>query len=75
MVLLFYVDYFLIFSTYKGIIDEVYLYLQVDFKKEDDGDINNYLGINLDRRPDVSINLRQTYLNQSILNIIPVVYK
>ena len=45
MVILFYVYYCLIFSPSNDKIDKVYAYLQADFKMEDDGDLNKYLGI------------------------------
>ena len=45
MVLLFYVDDRLMFSPSKDKFDEVYAYLKADFKIEDDGDLNKYLGI------------------------------
>ena len=59
------------FSTSNDKIDEVYASLKVYLKIEDDGEINKYLGIELDRRPYGSIHLRQTYLTQIILNMIP----
>ena len=51
MVLLFYVDNCLLFSPYKDKIDEIYAYLRAYFNIEDDGDLNKYLGIELDRFP------------------------
>ena len=39
-------------STSKDNIDEVYASLQVYFKIEDDGDLNKYLVIDLERRRD-----------------------
>ena len=71
MVLLFYVYECLIFSPYKDKIDEVYASLQADFNIEDSGEINKYLGIELDRRPDGSIHLSQPYSTQIIINMIP----
>ena len=70
MVLLFYVDDCLIFSTSKDKIDELYAYLQEYFKIEYYGEINKYLGKELDRRPDGSIHLSQPYITQGILNMI-----
>ena len=52
IVLIFYVDSRLIFIPIKDKIDEVYASLQAYFNIEDDGDINKYLGIELERRPD-----------------------
>ena len=49
MVLLFYVDDCLMFSPSKDKIYEVYASLHADFKIEDDGELNKYLGIDLDR--------------------------
>ena len=40
------------FSPSKDKIDEVYASLQSYLNIEDDGDINKYLGIELERRPD-----------------------
>ena len=40
------------FGPFKDKIDEVYDSLQEYFKIEDDGELNNHLGIDLDRRPD-----------------------
>ena len=45
--------------------------MQVYFKIYYDGDLNQYIIINLDRLPDGSIHIRQTYLIQRIINIIP----
>ena len=59
------------FSTSKDKIDELYASLQADFKIEDDGEFNKYLGIELDRRPYGSIHLIQPYLTQRIINMIP----
>ena len=74
MVLLFYVDDCLIFIPSRDKIDEVCASLQAYFKIEDDGELNKYLGIDLDRRSDVSIYLRQPYLTKSILDMIPDMY-
>ena len=71
MVLLFYVDDCLMLIPPKYKIDEVYASLQEYFKMEDDEVLNKYLGIEMHLRPDCSINLRKTYITQSILDIIP----
>ena len=71
IVLLCYVDGCLVFSPSKDKIDEVYVSLQEDSNIEGDGNINNYLGMDLNRRPYGSINIRKTYLTRGILNIIP----
>ena len=68
--LLFYVYDCLLFSPSKDKIDEVYASLQSNFNIEDDGELNKYIGIELDRRPYGSINIRQPYLTQRILNMI-----
>ena len=47
MVLLFYVYYFLIFSPSKDIIDDAYAYLQTDLNIKYYGDLNKYIGIDL----------------------------
>ena len=67
---MFYVDNFLMFSPSKDKIDDIYAYIQAYFKIEDDGDLNNYLKMDMDLGPDVSIHLRQPYLTQIILNMI-----
>ena len=54
----------------KDKIDEVYASLQEYFKIENDGDINKYLGMELNHCPDLSIHLRQPYPTQIFLNII-----
>ena len=59
------------FSPSEDKIDEVYASLKEDFKKEDDGYLNKYLGIELDLRLDDSIHLRQPYPTQRILNTVP----
>ena len=46
------------FSSSKDKIDDVYAYIKADFKIEYDGDLKNYLGIDLDCCPGVSIHLR-----------------
>ena len=70
MFLLFYVYDCLMSSPSKDKIDEVYAYLQEDFKIENDEELKNYPGIELDRRPYGPIHLRQPNLTQKILNII-----
>ena len=75
MVLLFYVDDCLIFNISKDKIDEVYSSLQAYLKIENDGGLNKYLRIDLDRRPDGSILMRQPYLTQRIINMLPVMDK
>ena len=70
MVLLFYIDDYLIFSPSKDKIDDVYSSLQEDFNIEDDGDIKKHLGVELYRLPDLSIHLIQPYLDQIIINRI-----
>ena len=57
MFLLFYVDDCLMFSPSKDKTDEVYASLQAYFKIEDNGELNNYLWIDLDCRPDGPIHL------------------
>ena len=60
------------FSPYKDKIDEVYASIQADFKIEDAGELNKFLGIDMDRQPDGSIHTSHTYLEtQRILNNIP----
>ena len=56
-------------------MDEVYAYLQAYFRIEDYGYLNNYLGIDMDRRPDVSIHIKQPYLTQIIFDMIPGIEK
>ena len=58
MVVLFYVDDYLMFSLSKGKIDEVYASLQADFNIEDNGELNKYVEIYLDRCLDGSIHMR-----------------
>ena len=58
MVLLFYIADCLIFSPSKDKIDELFASLLSDFRIEDDGDLNKYIGIDLDRCQDESINIR-----------------
>ena len=71
MVLIFHVDDCLIISPSKDKINDVYASLQEYFKVEDDGQLKMNVGIELDHRPDGSIHLRQNYLTEIILNIIP----
>ena len=59
------------FSPSKDKIDDVYASLRAYLKIEGGGELNKYLGIELDRRPDGSIHLRQPYLTQIIRNMIP----
>ena len=49
MVLVFYVDDCIIFSTSKDTIDDVYASLQVDSNIEYDGGLNKYIGIEFDQ--------------------------
>ena len=75
MVLLFYVDDCLMFSPSENKIYEVYASLQEYLNIEDDGELNKYLGVELDRHPYGSIHMRQPYLSQIILNMIPCMDK
>ena len=52
-------------------MDEVYASLQPNFRIEDDGELKKYLGMELYRRQDGSIHLRNNYLTQRIFNMIP----
>ena len=74
MVILFYVDSCLMFSTSKDKIYGFHAWIQADFKIDYNRGLNKYLGIELDRRPYVSINLNQPYLTQRIINLIPGMY-
>ena len=75
MVLIFYFDDCLLFITSKDKIDEVYASIQEDLKIEYYVELNKYLGIEMDRRPDVSIHMRKPRQTQRIINIIPGMYK
>ena len=59
------------FSYSKDKFYELYTSLQEDVKIEDYVEPKKYLGMELDRRPDGSIHLRQPYLTQIIRNMIP----
>ena len=58
-------------SHSKDKIDGVHAYISADFKIEDEGDISNYLGIKMEHYADGSIHIRQPYLYQIIINLIP----
>ena len=75
MVLLFYVYDCLMFSTSEDKIDDIYASLQADLNIEDDRKLDKYLGIDLDHRPYGSIHIRQPYLTQGIVYMIPGMYK
>ena len=75
MVLIFSVDYCLMFSPYKGKIDDVYAYIQSDFNIKDDWELNRYIVIELEHQPNGLISIRQTYLTQAIIDITPGMYK
>ena len=62
------------FSTSKDKIDEVYAFSQSYFNIEEDVSLNKYLWIDLEHHPYGSIHLRQPYLTQRIVNMIPVMY-
>ena len=55
---------------FKDKIDEVYTSLQAYFKIEYYGELNKYIGIDLDRCPYGSIHLKQPCLTQIIINMI-----
>ena len=59
------------FRTSKDKMDDVYASLQAYLKIEYDGELNKYIVSDMDRLPYGSINLRQPYLTQRIINIIP----
>ena len=71
MVLLLYINDYLLFISSKGKIDKIYVSLQVNYKIEHDGDLRKYLEIDLDHRPDGSIHMRHPYQTLIILNMIP----
>ena len=58
MVLIFFVDDGLMFSYSQDKIDDVYAYLRAYFNIEDYGDLNKYIGIEMERSPYVSIHPR-----------------
>ena len=58
------------FSLSKGKIDELYASLQSDFNIEDNGELNKYVEIYLDRCLDGSIHMSHPYLTQTLLNVI-----
>ena len=60
------------FNHSKDKIDELYASIQAYFNIEDDGELKTYLGIDLEPLLDDSIHIMQPYLNQRILNMIPV---
>ena len=59
MVLILYVGDCVISNPFKDKIDEIYASLLAYFRIENDGDLNKFLRIKLDRRPYGSIHLRQ----------------
>ena len=63
------------FGSSKDNIYNLYASLRADFKTEDDVELNKYFGLYMDRGPYGSIFLSHICLSQSIINIIPVVYK
>ena len=75
IVLLFYVDSFFMISLSKDKLDDLYAFLQEDFKIEYDRDLNKYIGIYLDGRSDGSIHMIRPYLAQRIINMIPGMYE
>ena len=75
IILLFYVDECLMLSSSKDKIDEVYASLQEYFNIKDDEYLRNYLGIYLDHRPYGSSHIRQPYITQRIMSMIPVIDK
>ena len=71
MVIIFYVDDYLMFSPSKDKIYDVYASLQVDFNIEGDGELNKYPGIDFYQRPYGLTHLRKPYLTQRIINLVP----
>ena len=71
MILIFYVDYCLMFNTSMDKIDDAYASLQTYFKIEDDRYLNKYLGIELYHCPYGSIYLRRPNITQKKTNPIP----
>ena len=60
----------LMFRTSKDKMDTVYEYLFIYFKIEDDGELNKYIGIDLDRQPEISINIWHILPTQRIIDLI-----
>ena len=54
----------------KEAIDEVYRSLKGEFNLEDKGELDKYLGIEIERRADDSIRLRQPFLIDRIIQAI-----
>ena len=75
MVLLFYVNDGQIFIPSKDKMDDLYASLQAYFKIEYDREIKQYLGMKLDHFPHGSIHIRNPYLTQSNINLIPGIEK
>jgi hypothetical protein len=66
--LLVYVDDAIIYSTSSKVIDKIIASLKKDYNVTDEGEINDYLGVNLSRPTKDTIELRQPYLIQHILD-------
>ena len=71
MVLLLYVNDYIIISPSRDKIDDICIFLKNDFKIEDDEYLNKYIGIDLDLQPDSLFHIRQSYLALKIITMIP----
>ena len=63
------------FSAYKDKIDDLYDSLQEDFNIDDNREIKKHPEIELDRRQDGPIHIRQSFFAQSIINMFPAMDK
>ena len=73
VVLLMYVDDFIIAGPSDDDIDEAIEMIQDNTDVEDKGEVNDYVGIHIDKLEDESINLTQPRLIQSILEELHLV--
>ena len=74
-IILIYVDDCIVFSKSKKINKELVISLQngqENFQLTDEGDLNRYLGVDIDRRSDGTFELRQPYLIERCLKAMEI---
>ena len=71
-IVIFYVEDCCIFSKDKGTIDALLKHLSKTFKPTNEGDVKSYLGMNLSKDPNGTINMIQPTIIDKILNSLEI---
>ena len=70
IILIVYVDDAILISPFKTLIQKEIASIKEDYDLTDDGELQDYLGIRFDRRPDGSLKLTQPRMIERVLEIV-----